>query len=417
MVTVKMADSAQAERPADEAQSTDDSGVPSILVAAQFLSEKVGDASVLNRVKAATEASNAVLATTVLGDAFIRVLGCELNSEEVGSVEGCMQELLLWVKRDCKMDSGVVDKLASDLCAGETRGDLRMKCIGLLYNAVDQDDYDKRYQLLNSTISLATSVKLVPLIQKTVLPKVDKFLKLWNASPKQKRETYAKCYEALKSVGDIEEAFSFNVKMLELFNHADTGERAGVSEAAVDAIVQAVRLPKLYRFDTLLELDVVKEFEKQGGEKALLYKLINIFVQDDLESFTSFYNENGKFLEKFEINKDIAVDKMRLLTFASLGIESQDLSYSSIATALQIPEDLVEEWVIRAIGSGLVDAKINQLKSSVAIYRSTQRQFTREEWQPLSERINIWKANISDLLSALREMKQNPAHAAVEAQA
>lgn len=410
-----MTDPAKAGSQTDEVQNTDDSGVQSVIVAAQFLSEKIDDASVLNQVKSASEAGNAILATKVLSDAFIRVLDCELTSEEVGSVEGCMQELLLWVKRECKMDGEVVDKLANDLCTGSSRGDLRMKCIGLLYNTVDQDDYNKRYQLLNSTISLATSVKLVPLIQKTVLPKVDKFLKLWNASPKQKRETYAKCYEALKSVGDIEEAFTFNVKMLELFNHTDAGERAGVSDAAVDAIVQAVRLPKLYRFDTLLELDVVKEFEKQGGEKALLYKLINIFVQDDLESFTSFYNENGKFLDKFEINKDIAVDKMRLLTFASLGIESQDLSYNSIATALQIPEDLVEEWVIRAIGSRLVDAKINQLKSSVAIYRSTQRQFTREEWQPLSERINIWKANISDLLSALREMKHNPAHAAVEA--
>lgn len=416
MVTTKMAETetTEPEVQVEEVQNADDSGTPSIIVAAQFLSEKIDDETILNRVKAATESENAVLATTILGEAFIRVLDCELTKEETGSVEGCMQELLIWIKEECKMSNEIVDRLTKELSNGKSRGDLRMKFIGLLYNSINEEDYLKRYELLNATISLATYVNLVSLIQKTVLPKVDKFLKLWDTTKEQKRETYRLCYEALKSVNDIEEAFSFNVKMLELFNHSDIKERNSISEAAVDAIVQAVRLPKLYRFDTLLELDVIKDFENQGGEKSLLYKLINIFVQDDLESFTAFYNDNGKFLEKFNINKDIAVDKMRLLTFASLGIESQDLSYNAIATALQIPEDLVEDWVIRAIGSGLVDAKINQLKSSVAIYRSTQRHFTREEWQPLSERINIWKANISDLLIALREMKQNAANSPVE---
>ncbi len=389
--------------------------VSSVIAAAQYLSEKVGDAELVERISTAVAADDVLKATNALANAFILALDTPVDADNSLSLEGCMQELLLWVKRECAMDDALVEKIARDLCKGVSRGDLRLKCMALLYNAVSEDAGEKRFRLLNATIGLAAAAKLVPKIQETVLPNVDRFLKQWQATPEQKRTMYKTCYEALKSANEIEPAFGFNVKMLELYNGADAGEAADVEEAAVDAIVQAVCLPKLYRFDTLLELDVITAFAHASGEKALFHKLITIFVQDDLSAFTAFYDENADFLAKYGIDKEIAVDKMRLLTFASLGIESQDLSYSAIARALQIPEDMVEEWVIRAIGSGLVDAKINQLKSSVAIYRSTQRMFTREEWQPLSERINIWKENIQDLLVALRETRRTSTLAAMEA--
>lgn len=376
----------------------------SLLASAEFLSSKVKDKGLVKQVKSCALAKDALGATTALADAFILALDRPLDADEIGSVEGCMQELLLWVQRECAMNDALVDKISNDLCSGTSRGDLRLKCMALLYNAVSEDEPMKRFRLLKSTISLATSVKLVPKIQTTVLPNVDGFLKHWQVSASEKRDMYRMCYEALKSVDEIEDAFAFNVKMLELYNDADAGERSTVDGASIDAIVQAVRLPKLYRFDKLLELDVIKAFANEGGDKKQLHTLIKIFVQDDLSAFMSFNKENSKILAKYDIDRDIAIDKMRLLTFASLGIDSQDLSYESIAKALQISEDLVEEWVIRAIGSGLVDAKINQLKNSVAIYRSTQRMFTREEWQPLSERINTWKENISDLLASLREI-------------
>lgn len=378
----------------------------SLLAAANFLSGKVSDERLGERVKASAVAKNSLGATTQLADAFILVLDRPLDDEEIGSVEGCMQELLLWVQRECAMNDALVDKISNDLCGGTSRGALRLKCMSLLYNAVSEEEPMKRFGLLKKTIKLATSVKLVPKIEETVLPSIDGFLKLWKVSPKDKRAMYLMCYEALKSVEHLGKAFDFNVKMLELYNGSDVAECAQVDDAAIDAIVQAVRLPKLYRFDKLLELDVIKAFANADGDKKLLYQLIKIFVQDDLNAFMVFYNAHSDFIGKYGIGKDVAVDKMRLLTFASLGIDSQDLSYDVISSALQIPEDLVEEWVIRAIGSGLVDAKINQLKNSVAIYRSTQRMFTRGEWQPLSERINIWKGNVSDLLVSLREMKR-----------
>lgn len=386
-----------------------------LTAAANYLQSKIGEEGLTERITQAAAASDALGATNALADAFIAALDAPEDPAGSGSLEGCMQELLLWVKKECSMDSNLVDKICNGLCGGVSNGDLRLRCMALLYNSVSEDHVSKRFSLLAATITLAANAGMVTKIVDTILPKVDVFLRQWQVEVPEKRSIYKVCYEALKSAEMYETAFDFNVKQLGFYNGATDGEFDAVTDATVDVIVQAVRLPKLYRFDTLLELDTVKRFETLDGDYKLLYELICIFVRDDLAVFTEFKAKNEKLLEKYGIDPAVAENKMRLLTFASLGIDSQDLTYDMIADALQISEDEVENWVIRAISSGLVDAKINQLKSSVAIYRSTQRQFTREEWQPLSERINIWKENIAELLTSLQETRQASAKAAVDA--
>lgn len=386
-----------------------------LAAAAQYLQQKIGDQQLTTRIESAVAASDPLSATNALADAFVIALDLPVDNDGPGSLEGCMQELLLWVKKECAMDNDLVDKICAGLCAGVSSGDLRLRCMALLYNAVNEEHVAKRFALLASTITLASKAGLVSKIVDTILPKIDTFLRQWQVGVTEKRHMYKVCYEALKSSDMAEKAFSFNVKQLSLYNGAAQHEFAAVEHATVDVIVQAVRLPNLYRFDTLLELESVKRFENQDADHKMLFKLINIFVRDDLAVFTEFRANHETLLTKYGVDAAVAEDKMRLLTFASLGIESQDLTYDMIASALQIKEDQVEDWVIRAISSGLVDAKINQLKSSVAIYRSTQRMFTREEWQPLSERINIWKENIGELLASLRETRQNSAAAAMEA--
>lgn len=400
-------------------QSNGDAGIDALnaelAAAASYLQEKTGDEGLKEKISSAVDGSDALGATNALADAFIKALDLPVDPEGPGSLEGCMQELLLWVKKECAMDNDLVEKISKGLCSGTSSGSLRLRCMALLYNAVSEEHVTKRFSLLASTISLASSVDLMSKIVDTILPKIDLFLRQWQVGVPEKRQMYRVCYEALKSAGMIENAFSFNVKQLGLYNGANADDLATVEDATVDVIVQAVRLPKLYRFDTLLELESVKRFESKDDDFKLLFELLSIFVRDDLAVFTEFRKKNEALLEKYGIDISIAENKMRLLTFASLGIDSQDLTYNMIATALQISEDQVEDWVIRAISSGLVDAKINQLKSSVAIYRSTQRVFTREEWQPLSERINIWKANIGELLASLRETRAASARAAAEA--
>lgn len=379
-----------------------------LAAAANYLQARISDPSLADTVTQAAERGDVHTATSTLSEAFVLALDAPPDPDGPSSLEGCMQEVLVWLRRKCDMELGLVNQLSQGLCRGTSSSNIRLRCMALLYNAVGEQDSKQRFSLLVSLISLASSLDKVPNIENTVLSKIDTFLKSWNSSVEDKRRIYKVCYDALKSAGMAEKAFAFNVKLLTLYNDASEEEFKSVHAETVDVIVQAIRLPKLYRFDTMLELDAVTRFEKQvDSDHSLLYELICIFVRDDLAVFRQFRTKHEELLKKYGIDAEVAEEKMRLLTFASLGIDSPDLTYEMIASALQISEDEVEHWVIRAISSGLVDAKINQLKSSVSIYRSTQRWFTREEWQPLSERINIWRENISDLLTVLREQKDS----------
>mmetsp|Transcript_11213 Transcript_11213/g.34331 ORF Transcript_11213/g.34331 Transcript_11213/m.34331 type:complete len:104 (+) Transcript_11213:1299-1610(+) len=98
---------------------------------------------------------------------------------------------------------------------------------------------------------------------------------------------------------------------------------------------------------------------------------------------------------------------MRLLTFASLGSEKTELQYQAIAEALCIPLEKVEVWVIKTISSGLLEAKMNQVTQTVTVNRSTVRYFTPDQWQPLSQRINLWSENIEEVLLILRNARYN----------
>lgn len=375
------------------------------------------------RVAALAEAGDRGGVVAALSEAFIAALGPSSGAADGdgdgdgdgAAMDGCFQVLLAQLKM-AGMEDAAVKAVAEGVGSGDGAADLRLKCVALLYNLVGEERGALRCAVLRVVVEVAAKAGLVAKIVETVLPNVDRFLKQWGVGVEEKREMYRVCCDALVSADLADHAFSFNCKRLELYNGAGEAELDGVRDAAVAAIVDAVRLPNLYRFDTLLELSAVKRLDVGGDqEMKLLFELLNIFVKDDLDVFMAFVEKNASLLEKRGIEKGVAVDKMRLLTFASQGIDSQDLSYEAIASALHVELDDVEGWIIRAISSGLVDAKINQIKSSVAVYRSTQRMFTREEWQPLSERINIWKANIGELLEQLRETRTDSQRAATEA--
>lgn len=389
--------------------SADTSAASELSAAASYLETRAPAPGLAASAEAAADDCGAL--SKLLVDALCDALDGGSAGDEGGteSAQGCIQVLVAVLARG-GFAKGPVIAVTERLASGGGGGRVRLQGGVEIYNRVSEGGL--RYEVLRRVVRLAKKAGCVEEIRETVLGGVERFLGAWGVGKDERRALFKECYDACVGESGMEmDAFSFNVKRLELYAEGDEG-LGSVEEAAVQAIVDAVRLPKLYRFDTLLEMPAVKRLGGKGGEKETLYKLLSIFVKDDLDVFSEFSKKNTKLMEKHGIDVASATDKMRLLTFASLGIDAQELSYSSIATALHIEEELVEEWVILGISSGLVDAKINQMTTTVAVYRSTQRMFTREEWQPLSERINIWKENISELLETLRETRKDSEGAA-----
>lgn len=68
----------------------------------------------------------------------------------------------------------------------------------------------------------------------------------------------------------------------------------------------------------------------------------------------------------------------------------------------QIGAEDVEEWVVKAITAGLVDARIDELKKVVVVSRYSQREFGDENWRQLAARLTTWRSNVAAMLDTLQ---------------
>lgn len=175
-----------------------------------------------------------------------------------------------------------------------------------------------------------------------------------------------------------------------------------VTAYAREASIYAIRDP-ITLFSTqrrILSLPAVSALKKS---ESALYDLLKIFMEGKLQDYRDFTAMPDKMtvFATFKLNEDECMRNMCLLSLVSLASEHEEIPYSAIASTLNIKEDDVERWVIRAVGSGLMDAKMDQLRKVVLVERCAVRQFGTKEWTALKHRLDKWKTNVKGVLDAL----------------
>lgn len=192
-------------------------------------------------------------------------------------------------------------------------------------------------------------------------------------------------------------AFDFFLKNLATYNDAPD---AASAELAKQAIFTAIQMVNCFAFEDLLQY---KSLQQLKGTPE--FELLNIFLNGNLQEYNKFAAEHQDLIAKFDVEQNVT--KMRLLSLASLGSENlaRELSYSEIASALEIPDTEVEMWVIDVIRAGLVEAKLDQLNKTVIVYRSIYRVFGKEQWQQLDNKLNSWKTSLTDILAVIGNAK------------
>ena len=375
-------------------------------------------------MKAANNASakDTPLTTRLLAVAFLNALDrLDENDRNAASLQGCMQVLHLRLESHPHLtteNGGLLDLIAR-LSSSTRFGHLRLLFLSLIYNSTPENSGGLRLYVLVHTVHLSMITGLTGLVLPGVLERINGFLAKWGVGKREARKLYLVVAMALEQKGQREGAHTWYLKYLRTLDESeeeekeggDGGEEKGIAKKVM---VDAINLKTIFRFDALMEMKAIKTLKEQKDCEKLC-ELSQIFVDGDVHDYGKWKEdvvkrENGKKLGDIEglenVNEDMCLEKMRLLTFSSMGVEAQEMSYEEVSNGLEIEKEDVEDWVVRAIGVGLVDAKMDQLEEKVRIYRSTQRTFSRAEWAPLSDRINVWRANMADLLEALKAARQ-----------
>jgi len=175
-------------------------------------------------------------------------------------------------------------------------------------------------------------------------------------------------------------------------------------EAAKEAAVGAIRDPVhlFHEQRRIMSMTPVAALEKNADTKPL-HTLLQIFQEKKLQDFQSFISENKTILSEYNLSEEECIRQMRLLSLCSLASEHEEIPYDAIASTLQIKEEEVENWVIAAVSSGLLTAKMDQLQRVVMVERCVVRRFGMEQWKVLHNRLDVWKRNVRGVMDGLKQ--------------
>lgn len=240
----------------------------------------------------------------------------------------------------------------------------------------------------------------------------EKRLSEWGISEEDKQDLLKAISEAYAQTSQPDRSYQFLLS----YARSIPSSSSDAQKAGTDAVVAALRLPSNFDFDPLLKLDSVVALRGKP-----LFSLLDIFLNSGLTEYRAWASADASVLEEHKLDGTQLERKIRLLTLASLAFThiGKDVSYSQLATALQVESNQVERWFIDAIRAGLVSGKLSQTSQSAHVSRATARVFEREQWETLERRLVAWKTGLAGVLEvvAVARRQGSIGHNSAQAQA
>jgi translation initiation factor 3 subunit M len=227
-------------------------------------------------------------------------------------------------------------------------------------------------------------------------------LKELNLNNSQKRKIFELI---LKHMRDWRSSFAYDY-WVKLFSTYDPDEPVSeeTKSDAQSAILALIKDSEIIRTDLLFETHVVKSLQDHH-QFGTVYQLLQIFTEFGYTEFVLFWKKNFGVLEKLGLNQSDLVNKIRMLTLLSLASTKDEFSFKEVANLLDIDESEVEQLVVEAVISDVIDARIDQLQQRVVVRRAESRILREEEWERLDKKLDKWKENMNNLLKVVQHAK------------
>eukprot|EP00286_Rhodomonas_abbreviata_P022036 CAMPEP_0181310816 /NCGR_PEP_ID=MMETSP1101-20121128/12792_1 /TAXON_ID=46948 /ORGANISM="Rhodomonas abbreviata, Strain Caron Lab Isolate" /LENGTH=410 /DNA_ID=CAMNT_0023417479 /DNA_START=18 /DNA_END=1250 /DNA_ORIENTATION=+ len=291
-------------------------------------------------------------------------------------------------------------KLTSDTT---THPILRLKMLSTIYNILGGNG-TARYNTFLAIVEYAAAAGKDHLsLVSPQFAQLDTMLAEWGTDVAKTRTLYQTIFDAMAKFGDSHGAHQYRLKFLTSFQ-GDSALEAAKPQAKT-AVSEAIANPKVYQFDAYLELDAVQAL-KNDSKDGKLHELLTLFASKDLGDFNTFYSANSAYVDSLGLKKEDCVLKMRLLSLCTLASAKREIKYAEIASCLEVKEEEVEQWAIKAITAKLMDAKMDQLNKIVCVSHCTDRMFSQEQWKVLRSQLVGWKDRMKQLMVAIDNSRQ-----------
>ncbi|KAG2295275.1 hypothetical protein Bca52824_041944 [Brassica carinata] len=351
------------------------------------------------------EAEESIVAGKWLELASLMVASAELVSPKISEKDlECTYTIICSLVKNANSAEDVLEmvKAISSKVVQQPsdKASLRLKILFNLYNLVDHPY--ARFQVYMKALTLAVEGKVAEYVVPS-FEKIDSFLKEWSVDTKDQRQLFLAIANVLRENKSlVKESLKFLTKYLATFSNEDALDEA--KEEAVRAVIEFVKASSIFQCD-LLDLPAVAQLEKDA-KYAPVYQLLKIFLTQRLNAYMEFQAANAECLQTYGLVDEECVTKMRLLSLVDLASdESGKIPYTSIKDTLQVKEEEVELWIVKAITAKLIDCKMDQMNQVVIVSRCSEREFGSKQWQSLRTKLATWRDNIGNVISTIESNK------------
>lgn len=305
---------------------------------------------------------------------------------------------------------GAAESCLSILTSSASRSVLRLKVMANLYSLMDFMPR-ARYLAFLAMVKYASANRQTKVLS-SHFEHLDKWVEEWGCNPDQVIELYWEAVQALLTAGEEAAATSLLHDMLRAAGAASDATVVKVAAQAKLACLTAIKDAKTFKFDHLLDLRAVAALEQSDPD---VFQLLRIFVGGQLSDFTLFASTKSGLIKALQLDYAACELKMKLLTLASLASSADEVSYETIASQLGISVAVskdanmpawmgeVEAWVIRAIASGLIEARLDQRRGIMEVSRSTQREFNDNDWACVGQKLLAWRNHAQRMLMVVEK--------------
>lgn len=329
------------------------------------------------------------------------------NTDDVAGCFGILFSLLGKTEKPSVMMGPLSMEIATKILEKvDNKAPLRLNLATNLYNMLPVRSA-AQLEVLLLVIRYSKEAKLVAMLT-SFFAGVDDWIKDWELSVADQRRLYLLISETLAGETNAVESQKFLMKYLATYDDASAAELQKVKAAAVKGCIGAVKAPIVSFTEQHNLLGMAAVAQLKGDPKyAAVHELLHIFSVEKLEEYKAFHQKNAKTLADNNIDHESCVFSMRLLSLCSLATEHEEIPYHVVAETLQVSgDDEVEDWVLRTIQAGLMEAKMDQMQRVVVIRRCTNRVFGPVQWKTLQKKLGTWSSNVQTLLLAIQKSNE-----------
>jgi len=120
-------------------------------------------------------------------------------------------------------------------------------------------------------------------------------------------------------------------------------------------------------------------------------------VYDGLSEYMKFYEDHKEYMQKMGLDHNRLMKKMRILTLLSMADKNIEIPFAQIQSELRLEPNQVELFVIDALKTKLMTARIEQYSKKVLVRSVVKRALSRNHWIQIREILSAWKANVRNL--------------------